>query len=142
MRRKKRYVDESVAVDMSPLIDCVFLLLIFFLVTTTLKIKENYISLKLPNESASINQVTQDDFLILAIDKKGEIFSAKKQRKSELKEFDKITDLEVFLKDISDKAKPIRLEVSKDLPFQETVATLDTLKTQGFNNVALKVKGD
>ena len=40
--------DEGIEVQMAPLIDCVFLLLIFFLVATTLKKINNELPLVLP----------------------------------------------------------------------------------------------
>jgi len=58
--RRKRSIDQALregsdeAVAMSPLIDCVFLLLIFFLVTSMLKRKEMLIPIRLPDQSAAV----------------------------------------------------------------------------------------
>ena len=46
--------DDKVEVQMSPLIDCVFLLLIFFLVTTMMKKWEMQIPLTLPTMTSSL----------------------------------------------------------------------------------------
>ena len=47
--------DDKVEVQMSPLIDCVFLLLIFFLVTTMMKKWEMQIPLTLPTMTSSLS---------------------------------------------------------------------------------------
>lgn len=46
--------EEKVDIQMSPLIDCVFLLLIFFLVTTMMKKWEMQIPLSLPEDRKSV----------------------------------------------------------------------------------------
>ncbi len=47
----KRQVDQNVAVDLTPMIDVVFLLLIFFMVSTTFT-KESHLEIDLPQSSA------------------------------------------------------------------------------------------
>lgn len=47
--------EDKVEVQMSPLIDCVFLLLIFFLVTTMMKKWEMQIPLSLPSMTSSLS---------------------------------------------------------------------------------------
>lgn len=48
----KRQSREEVSVNLTPLIDIVFLLLIFFMVSTTFT-KENHLNISLPEASAS-----------------------------------------------------------------------------------------
>lgn len=47
----KRQVDQNVSVDLTPMIDVVFLLLIFFMVSTTFT-KESHLEIDLPQSSA------------------------------------------------------------------------------------------
>ena len=49
--------EDKVEVQMSPLIDCVFLLLIFFLVTTMMKKWEMQIPLSLPSMTSSLSDL-------------------------------------------------------------------------------------
>ncbi len=49
--------DKEPTVDMAPLIDCVFLLLIFFLVTTMMKKWESQIPVKLPEMTSSLSRL-------------------------------------------------------------------------------------
>ncbi len=58
-------------VDMSPLIDCVFILLIFFIVTTTF-IEEDGIEVDRPEAAAATN--TESTSVILRLTAKGEVW--------------------------------------------------------------------
>jgi len=57
--------DEQVEVQMAPLIDCVFLLLIFFLVATTLKKIDKELPLDLPEAAAAVSKQVVDDMTII-----------------------------------------------------------------------------
>jgi biopolymer transport protein ExbD len=67
--------DEKVDVPMSPLIDCVFLLLIFFLVTTMMKKWEMQIPLSLPSiTSAPSAKRSNVDAIIIAVDENRNVY--------------------------------------------------------------------
>jgi biopolymer transport protein ExbD len=63
---------ESVEVNLTPLIDIVFLLLIFFMVTTTFD-KNAKLKVQLPDSSAKQERTTGDP-VVLAIDAKGNYY--------------------------------------------------------------------
>lgn len=68
--------DDKVEVQMSPLIDCVFLLLIFFLVTTMMKKWEMQIPLTLPTMTSSLSTTRSgEEAVIIAVDEKKENLS-------------------------------------------------------------------
>ena len=61
--------DEKVDIQMSPLIDCVFLLLIFFLVTTMMKKWEMQLPLSLPAMTSSLSTTRSgENTVIPAVD--------------------------------------------------------------------------
>ena len=60
----KRQNRESVEVNLTPLIDVVFLLLIFFMVSTTFT-KENHLQLDLPEASSDVKAALSDAIEIL-----------------------------------------------------------------------------
>jgi biopolymer transport protein ExbD len=64
--------EEEVDVNLTPLIDVVFLLLIFFMVSTTF-IRESEIELTLPEASAEVRE-NPVDTIEIAIDKTGRFF--------------------------------------------------------------------
>jgi biopolymer transport protein ExbD len=72
MNLRPNYKDETVEVNLTPLIDVVFLLLIFFMVTTTFD-RHARLKVSLPESSVKSTQ-QQDNPLVLAIDAKGNYF--------------------------------------------------------------------
>ena len=71
--RNKHSDEDDIEVSMSPLIDCVFLLLIFFLVTTMLKKPSKDINVNLPSSNAAIEMEPNDD-TVIGIDRKGRFY--------------------------------------------------------------------
>jgi len=71
MRRLKNFVEEEQEVDISPLIDVVFILLIFFMVSTTF-IKDAKLDIQRP--SAQSAEPADTKSLRISIDKKGEVY--------------------------------------------------------------------
>ena len=65
---RRERVDANV--ELTPLIDVVFLLLIFFMVSTTF-IRETQLQIKLPEASGDLQEV-EPDFLEVTIDRKGD----------------------------------------------------------------------
>lgn len=62
--------EEESGIDMSPLIDCVFILLIFFIVTTTF-VEETGVEVDKPQATSAIN--LEKNSILIAITKNGEI---------------------------------------------------------------------
>lgn len=63
--------EDEPEVSMSPLIDCVFLLLIFFLVSTMTKVKNRDISVDLPTSESAIKLKPDDKQAIVGLDAEG-----------------------------------------------------------------------
>jgi len=72
MNLRPGHQEESVEVNLAPLIDVVFLLLIFFMVSTTFD-RHTKMKVSLPEASASVVQ-TQEKSLVLTIDAKGNYY--------------------------------------------------------------------
>ncbi len=68
--RAKGGEDESGGIDISPLIDCVFILLIFFIVTTTF-VEETGVEVDKPQAASSIS--LEKNSILIAVTAKGEI---------------------------------------------------------------------
>ena len=62
---------EAVEINLAPLIDVVFLLLIFFMVTTTFS-KESQIRVQLPEATSAEKPVEAENILIIQISERGE----------------------------------------------------------------------
>ena len=66
--------EEELDINMAPLIDCVFLLLIFFLVATTLKKIERELPLELPDSAVSMDVQQPDNYSVISIDMEGNYY--------------------------------------------------------------------
>jgi Biopolymer transport protein len=125
--------DEDVALSMSPLIDCVFLLLIFFLVTTMLKKDLKEVEhLNLPVSRSSLEVPPDDSVLAIAIDAEGEIYLEG--------ETTTLTELlgELKLIEQNEPDRRIRLDTDENTPFYRFVEVLDALSFRNLRNVGVR----
>jgi biopolymer transport protein ExbD len=123
--------DNELNVDMAPLIDCVFLLLIFFLVATTLKKIDKELPLKLPDAAASMEVQQPDKFAVVSIDRDGKFYLdgtpvPVNMLQSELRS-----------KAATDPKFKVRLDADKDVPFIRVMEILDILRFEGLDNVGI-----
>jgi len=152
MRRKRR-LDQALRegrdtnVAMSPLIDCVFLLLIFFLLTSMLKRKEMLIPIKLPDQTSAVAETPEDDTLIIGMDKQGQTFrvAGRADNNGQLL-YKPVEDLATYLRTVLAEqgqavlTQPLRIDADRDTPFQKAIDVLDTCKLLGFTDVGLKTR--
>jgi len=113
--------------DITPLIDVVFLLLIFFMVSTTFK-HESEINITLP--SASNKTVSQKpDAINIGLDLKGNIYvDGKKLNNSEFK-----TIKSALLDRIKKSEKPpVIISADTNVKYQSVIYLLDTLRQLGL----------
>jgi biopolymer transport protein ExbD len=121
---------EKLNTDLTPLIDVIFILLIFFIVTSVFKKEELALILDLPSSNAKESQQEQKDVTI-------ELSEEKLAYKG--KEVN-INDLNLALKAIRDKNKPIILRIDKNVKYERVVKVLDLLQAHQLNNLALITK--
>lgn len=152
MRRKRRLEQvlregDDTKVAMSPLIDCVFLLLIFFLLTSMLKRKEMLIPIKLPDQSSAVADKPEDDTLIIGMDKQGQTFRVLGRADSDGRLlYEPVEDLASHLRSVMAEEgqavleRPLRIDADRDTPFQKAIDVLDTCKLLGFTDVGLKTR--
>jgi len=125
--------DEDVALNMSPLIDCVFLLLIFFLVTTMLKKDRKEVEhLNLPISRSSLEVPPDDSMLAIAIDAEGEVY----YEGEEITVGQLLEELKVI--EVNDPDRRIRLDTDENTPFFRFVEILDALSFRNLRNVGVR----
>ncbi len=121
---------EHISPDLTPLIDVVFLILIFFMVSSTFKKEELALLLTLPDANSATTEIKKEDINIEL--KKDEV--ALKGKKISFEELDS------SFKDVTDKTKPINVRIDKDVTYERVVKLLDLLNKNGLNNLALESK--
>jgi biopolymer transport protein ExbD len=122
MRRR-----EPLSPDMTPLIDVVFLLLIFFLVSTSFKKDELALLLNLPTSQASQEMIAKEEVNIELSSEK----IALKGKEMSFKELDKA------LSQIIDKKSSINVRIDKEVRYERIIELFDILKKYELNNLAL-----
>lgn len=135
--------EDDAEVPLSPLIDCVFLLLIFFLVTTMIKFKEKQIPVTLPDPTSSLSEKANSEVFIIGIDEAGAAYKETGRGREGEVIFAPVPDLAVFLKELAatrDKAQPLQISADRDTPFQKVIDAIDLAQLQGFQNVEAKTR--
>ncbi|MFO7821369.1 MAG: biopolymer transporter ExbD [Lentisphaeria bacterium] len=118
---------ENVDINLSPLIDMVFLLLIFFMVTTVF-VEETGIKVQKPTAS-SVSQMEKESIL-LAIDSDGNIYFAKQKISP-----NSIRGLVARL--TSEKDRPVVLLADKYSDTGTVVKVIDQCRQAGAKNVSI-----
>jgi biopolymer transport protein ExbD len=136
--------DDKVEVPMSPLIDCVFLLLIFFLVTTMMKKWEMQIPLTLPPITSSLSTTQSGkNTVIIAVDSKKNVYQViNHDAYSGSEDFVPIRDLDAFLINLAKrKGTDIAIDVSayRSVPVKSVIDIFDKCQLQGFNKTRVRL---
>ncbi|QKF81052.1 ExbD/TolR family protein [Halarcobacter ebronensis] len=118
---------EPIGIDLTPVIDVVFILLIFFIVTSVFKKEELALMLNLPQSSAKAAQIDND-----------QIFIELNQDKLAIRGISvNFESLEESLKVIKNKKKPVIIRIDKDTKYDRVTKVLDLLQKYDLNNLAL-----
>lgn len=124
--------DEKAEVSMGPLIDCVFLLLIFFLVATMLKKEDRDIDITPPVSQSAVKLPPDDKVLVIGINESGELFWQGAPSS--------LNELHERLKQVA-AATPdrrIRLDADQATPFHRVVEVLNACQFRGLTNVGIR----
>ncbi|BAO44489.1 ExbD/TolR family protein [Thiolapillus brandeum] len=126
-RRSRR-----VLVDMTPLIDVVFLLLIFFMVSTTFD-KQTAIKVDLPEASNQTEENKQPQHIAISIDAKGHFYLDDQ----ELVTHDLATLKRALGKAaVDNKEIPIIVTSDKQAPFQAVMTVMDAAGQLGLTRLS------
>jgi biopolymer transport protein ExbD len=125
--------DERVDINLTPLIDVVFLLLIFFMVSTTFD-RHAKLKVELPEASATKQQQQQEEPIVLAIDAKGNYFINDRQLVNTTLDTLKIA----LRKTVADK-KDVSLVLRADAktPHQSVVRAMDAASQLGLTRLSI-----
>lgn len=124
--------NEELGIDLTPLIDVVFLLLIFFMVSTTFDRHAN-LKVQLP-EASNKAQQSSDDTLVLSIDAKGQYFVDQRQVVNTSLDTLK-TAIQQTLGERKDAA--ILLRADANTPHQAVVRAMDAAAQLGLTRISI-----
>ena len=121
---------EHIAPDLTPIIDIVFLILIFFMVSSTFKKEEMVLLLNLPKANSATVEVERENINI-ELSKDTLAYKGKEMH---------FEMLEMMLKEVTKKEKPINIRIDKDVSYGRVTKLFDLLNKYGLNNLALENK--
>lgn len=120
---------EEARPEITPLIDVVFLLLIFFMVSTVFKKSEMAILLNLPKmENGEAQEDSKIKSINLELNKNEVALNGKKV---------KIEELDAHFTKITKKDIPVDIRIDKEVQYERVVKLFDRLKKFNLNNISL-----
>jgi biopolymer transport protein ExbD len=117
--------------EITPLIDVVFLLLVFFMVSSVFKKEEPALVLKLPESTAIKTAVEQKELKIEMTEDEVALNG----------EGCTMDELALRLARIGEKKLPVVLYIDEEVCYRRVMGLLDLLQKHGFLNVALVSDG-
>ena len=126
---------EEVDLNITPLIDVVFLLLIFFMVSTTFD-HESEVNITLPEASKEIAQA-KPDAINVAIDNESRIFINKNELVNS-----QISTIKEALYDISADLEdaPVIISADEETPYQVVIRTMDAARQLGLVKITFATR--
>ena len=117
---------ESAKLDLTPLIDVVFLLIIFFMVTTTFN---NFGSVQIDLPSSTIQQTDKIKSIEIIIDKDGNYHISEDGKITQIQ----FSEIDSYLK----TAKEATVSADKNLKYQVIMDVITKIKENGVDNLGL-----
>jgi biopolymer transport protein ExbD len=133
----QRQQREEVNVNLTPLIDVVFLLLIFFMVSTTFT-KESHLEIDLPEASDAAPSEDLPTMIEVVIDEEGN-YSVNGQALVNTQEKTLRQAINLQVKDQSDKP-PLIITADAKTPHQAVVTAMDVSGQLGFEKLSITTK--
>jgi len=118
---------ENLPIDLTPLIDVVFILLIFFIVSSVFKKEELALILDLPSSHAKEVEV---DVKQVAIELSPTKLAYKGKEVT-------LEELERNFENVLDKKQAVLFRIDKKVSYEKVVQVLDLLQKYNLNNLAL-----
>jgi biopolymer transport protein ExbD len=124
----KKRTRQELTFEMTPLIDVVFLLLIFFMVSSVFKKDELALLLNLPKADSGASAVNNQKSFIIELTENELAVNGRKVTQEELDE---------TLAGLTDKTQAIDFRVDKQVRYERVIDVLDRLKKHGLSNLSL-----
>ena len=118
---------DSASIDVSPLMDCVFILLIFFIVTTTF-VDESGVEVDKPQAAASMN--TESKSIMLVLTEKGKVVY-------ENHEIGIGGIRNLIATRLTDKEQPVIIQAEDNVPAGLLVRVVDEARLAGAEKVSV-----
>lgn len=124
--------EEKTEISMGPMIDCVFLLLIYFLVSTMMRQENKDIDIIPPTSSAAERILPQKDALVIGITRESEVFIDGRPSSRTL--------MHDTLRKVAETnpARYIRIDADKDASFVVFAEVINACQFYDLNNTGMR----
>ncbi len=123
--------NDAPEISMSPLIDCVFLLLIFFLVSSMTKVKSREIPVDLPASGAAVKLRPSDKQSVIGLDAAGRMYWNGQPCTTNFL-LEQLRDL-----CIADPGRRIRIDMDRNTPFGRFAEVMDACRFYNLSNIGI-----
>lgn len=132
--------DEQPEIGLIALIDCIFFLLMFFMVSTSFSQQiatqgQRELSIVLPEAATNLEPSTSVEKIVaISIDKKGDLFLQG--------ELVSINRLQEYLKSVSQENRQTLIEIAGDetVSYKHIISVIDVCQFEGLTNIALQTR--
>ncbi|MEP7706199.1 biopolymer transporter ExbD [Paraglaciecola sp. 25GB23A] len=132
MSRKVRVEDEDAAIDMTPMLDIVFIMLIFFIVTTVF-VKEAGIEVNKPGASESV--MPKNANIFIAVTEAGDVWIDKRQI-----DIDSVrANLERLMAE--QPSDVLIIQADKNSDYGVVMDVMDQVKAAGVDRISIATTG-
>lgn len=134
--RIKAEEEESFEIPLIPMIDCMLVIIIYFLVSTTMKKMEKELPVELPVSSASVLKEEEPKLVVLGLDKAGN------------KYFNALpVTTAIFHERLEEAAKQsppprIRIDADRDARYEDVIELVALCQFQRLRNVGLHTRNE
>ncbi|QTL97616.1 biopolymer transporter ExbD [Iocasia frigidifontis] len=124
---KYRLDKPQINLNLAPMIDVVFLLLIFFITASSLRVSEVETNINLAE--TGVEKESRDSTIVIAVTEEGKIYVGEKELE--------INELEGFLKlSLEEHNSEVSVYADREVAFQEVVRVMDIVKKSGVENLS------
>ena len=130
----RRPDEDNLELQMSSMMDCIFILLIFFVVTTTMKKVQKILPIELPESAAAMSTPELPNEVVLSVDATGQkYFNAEPVTTTAL--LDRLKEIALV-----DPQQALRLDADRNARYSDIVELVEAAQFQGLRNVELKTR--
>lgn len=123
-------------INLIPMIDVMLILLIFFMVATTIKHSEKSLPIELPKSAAAVDQAPNEGLLVLGVDKFGNKYvGSEKVTTSQLHE-------RIRLAAEKDNTQAVRVDADSKSAYEYVIEVIELCQFEGLRNVRLHTRSE
>lgn len=129
---KRHEIPESRDINTTPMMDVIFQLLVFFVLTSSL-VKPTQIELNLP-DSTSGTKATNDKTIVVSY----QLRAGRPQITLDDQTLASLDELQARMKSrLGAKPAPVDIRIEKTVPYQEVIAVMDSVRDAGYPKFSL-----